>query len=113
MDLFAAPLVFIALPLLGWWLIRATRSWDRMAKVVNENGVNLGFLSIRGKSSAFLLMSDIRFVHWLLRRKYRSVDAPPVVIQALDDARRDYVLVITVMASIVLVSFAIAFSSRV
>jgi len=45
MDLFAAPLVFIALPLFGWWLIRATRSWDRMAKVVNENGVNLGFLS--------------------------------------------------------------------
>lgn len=112
MDLFTAPLVFIALPLYGWWIIRATRSWDRLAKVVNENRVNLGFLSFKGKTGAFLLMSDIRFVHWLLRRRYRNIDVPLVVIQALDDARRDYVPVTSVMALIVLAGFAIPLSGR-
>ncbi len=104
--------ILILLPILGWWLIRSTRSLDRLARVINENGVDLGFLSLNGRTSAFLLLSDVRFVLWLVRRKYQSLDAPPVVSEALDKARRDYLLVIAVMGMIVLAGFAIAMNSR-
>ena len=39
----------VLLPLFGWWLIRTTRSFDRLAAVVNENNTDLGFLSFRQK----------------------------------------------------------------
>jgi hypothetical protein len=102
----------ILLPLLGWWLIRATRSFDRLATVVNESGVDLGFLSLKGKTSALLLFSDVRFVLWLVRRKYRSIDVPAAVTQALEDARRDYFRVAAVMALIVIAGFAISLNNR-
>jgi membrane-anchored glycerophosphoryl diester phosphodiesterase (GDPDase) len=103
---------FILLLLFGWWLIRATRSLDRLATIVNENDVELGFKSIKGKTSALMLFADVRFVLWLVRRKYQSIDAPPVVTQALDDARRDYFIVTSVMALIVITGFAIALNNR-
>ena len=103
----------ILLPLFGWWLIRATRSFDRMAKVVNENGVDLGFLSLRGKTSALLLFSDVRFALWLARRKYQNLELPSAVTHALDEARRDYFLIAGVMALIVVTGFAIALGNRV
>lgn len=81
--------------------------------VVNENGVDLGFLSLQGKTSALLLFSDVRFVVWLARRKYRNLDLPPAVAHALDEARRDYFLIAAVMAMIVLTGFAIAISNRI
>ena len=81
--------ILILLPILGWQLIRSTRSLDRLARAVNENNVDLGFLSFKGKTSAFLLFSDIRFALWLARRKYQSLDLPPAVCEALDEARRD------------------------
>ena len=84
----------IALPLFGWWLIRATRSYDRLAAVVNENDVDLGFLSFRGKTNAFLLFSDIHFVLWLVRRKYEEREFPQSVGVALDEARRNYLMVL-------------------
>ncbi len=74
----------ILLPLFGWWLIRTTRSFDRLAAVVNENNVDLGFLSFRQKTNAFLLFSDVRFVLWLARREYQSLEFPTAVIQALE-----------------------------
>ena len=104
--------ILILLPLFGWWLIRSTRSLDRLARVVNENNVDLGFLSLKRKTSAFLLFSDVRFVLWLVRRKYQSLDVPSAVSQALDEARRDYFLVTSVMGVIVIVGFAIALYSR-
>ena len=63
--------ILILLPILGWWLIRSTRSLDRLATIVNENNVDLGFLSLKVRTSAFLLFSDVRFVLWLVRRKYQ------------------------------------------
>ena len=104
--------ILILLPILGWWLIRSTRSLDRLARVVNENNVDLGFLSLKGRASAFLLFSDVRFVLWLVRRKYQSLDVPPAVTEALDEARRDYFLLMSVMGLIVIVGFAIALNSR-
>ena len=98
----------VLLPLFGWWLIRATRSLDHLATVVNENGVDLGFLSLKGKTSALLLFSDIRFVIWLASRKYQGSNIPAAVTQALDEARRDYLLVTSVMALIAITGFAIA-----
>jgi len=102
----------ILLPLLGWWLIRATRSFDRMAMVVNENGIDFGFLSLKGKTSALLMFSDVRFVQWLARRKYQNLDLPSAVTRALDEARRDYFLIAAVVALIVVTGFAIALSNR-
>lgn len=103
----------ILLPLFGWWLVHNSRSLDRLAKVVNENGVDLGFLALKGKTSALLLFSDVRFVLWLVRRKYKNTALSATVTQALDDARRDYILVYTVMALIVITGFAIALINRI
>ena len=104
--------ILILLPILGWWLIRSTRSLDHLATIVNENNVDLGFLSLKGRTSAFLLFSDVRFVLWLVRRKYQNLDVPSVVGEALDEARRDYFLVMSVMGMIVILGFAIVLSSR-
>lgn len=104
--------ILILLPILGWWLIRSARSLDRLARVTNEHGVDLGFLSLNGRTSAVLLFSDVRFVLWLVRRRYQSLDAPRPVIEALDEARSYYFLVgIAVMGVIVIVGFAIALNS--
>jgi hypothetical protein len=102
----------VLLPLLGWWLIRATRSLDQLAKVVNEHKVDLGFLSLKGKTSAILLFSDVRFVLWLVRRKYQSLDVPPAVIQVLDKARHDYVMVNSAMGIIIFVGLATALNNQ-
>ena len=104
--------ILILLPILGWWLIRSTRSLDRLARVINEHGVNLGFLSLNRRTSVFLLFSDVRFVLWLVRRKYESLDAPPIVIEALDKARSDYFLGIAVMGVIIIAGFVTALNSR-
>ena len=72
--------VFLILLLLfGWWLIHSTRPLDRLATVVNESNIDLGFLSLTGKTSALMLFADVRFVLWLVRRKNQSIDLPPVV----------------------------------
>lgn len=92
--------------------MRATRSFDRIATVVNENGVDLGFLSLNGETSTLLLLSDVRFVLWLARRKYQNLELPSVVTQALDEARRDYFRIAAVMALIVVMGFAMALSNR-
>jgi len=76
--------------------------------VVNENGVDLGFLRPKGKTGALLLFSDVRFVLWLARRKYQNLDLPSTVTHVLDEARRDYFLIVVVMAIIVVTGFAIA-----
>jgi hypothetical protein len=106
-------LILLLLPLFGWWLIRNSRSSDRLAKVVNESGVDLGFLSFKGKTSALLLFSDIRFVLWLVRRKYKNIDLPADITKALDDARRDYILGCTASALIVITGFSIALINRI
>ena len=83
-----------------------------MATIVKENNVDLGFLSLKGRTSAFLLFSDVRFVLWLVNRRYQNLNVPPVVSEALDEARRNYLLVVSVMGMIVILGFAIVLSSR-
>ncbi len=79
---------------------------------VNENGVDLGFLSLKGKTSAMLWFSDVRFVQWLARRQYQNFELPSTVTRSPDEARRDYFLTAGVMALIVLTGFAPALSNR-
>jgi len=83
-----------------------------LATIVKENNVDLGFLSLKGRTSAFLLFSDVRFVLWLVNRRYQNLNVPPVVSEALDEARRNYLLVVSVMGMIVILGFAIVLSSR-
>ena len=101
----------ILLPLFGWWLIRTTRSYQRLVAVVNENGIELGFLSFRGKVNTFLLFSDVRFVLWLLRRKYQDREYSPAVSSAFDEARRSYLSVLFGFAVILWVFLAISFGA--
>lgn len=86
-----ALIIIPLIPLYGWWLYRKSRSCERLADVINEHDVNLGFLDWDGKTRAMLLFSDVRFVFWLVRKKYRDIELPPPVTEALDEARRDYV----------------------
>lgn len=103
--------LFVLLPLLGWWLIRTTRSFYRLTMVLDENDVDLGFLSFAGKTSVLLLFSDVRFLLWLARRKYQNMDFPSAVIHALDEARRNYLLIAVIAAMALITVFAKAASS--
>lgn len=112
MELLAGLSILVGLPLFGWWLIRATRSWNRLAKVMSDESTYFGFLHLKGRTSAVLLFSDVRFVFWLLRRKYRDHQSPPEVTKALEQARRDYIRVNLVMGVIVVFGFIIAVGAR-
>ncbi|MGB5470491.1 MAG: hypothetical protein WBM64_08755 [Woeseiaceae bacterium] len=101
----------VLLPLFGWWLIRTTRSYERLVTVVNDNDVDLGFLSFRGKVNTFLLFSDVTFVLWLVRRKYVDQALPPVVVEALEESRRSYLLVLFGFAAFILVVNGLQFGS--
>jgi len=85
-----AVVVLIGLPLFGWWLIRTSRSMDRLADVLNRHKVDPGFLNRGGKVKTWLLFSDLRFVAWLLKRRYRDCDFPAEVHRALEEARESY-----------------------
>lgn len=101
----------VLLPLFGWWLIRTTRSYERLVTVVNENNVDLGFLSFRGKVNTFLLFSDVNFILWLVRRKYAGRAYPSAVVEALEESRRSYLLVLVGFAAFMLIVIGLQFSS--
>lgn len=103
--------IIILLPLFGWWLIRTTRSYERLVIVVNENNVDLGFLCSKGKANVFLLFSDLTFVLWLVRRKYAEREFPESVGDALENARRSYLLVIVGFAAFLLVILGLIFGA--
>ena len=100
----------ILLPLLGLWLIRTTRSYERLAVAVNENNVDLGFLSFKGKANVFLLFSDPTFVLWLVRRKYEGREYPQPVVEALEEARRSYLMVMVGFAAFLLILVGLKFA---
>jgi len=101
----------ILLPLFGWWLIRTTRSYERLAVIVNENNIDLGFLSLKRKANVFFLFSDPNFVLWLVRRKYEERKYPQPVGDALDEARRSYLLVIVGFAAFILVIIGLKYGA--
>ena len=101
----------ILLPLFGWWLIRITRSYQRLITVVNENSIDLGFLSFKGGVNTFLLFSDVHFISWLVRRKYQDREFPVTVSSALDEARRSYLLVLVGFAAFLLLALGMKFGA--
>ena len=48
------------------------------------------------------------FVFWLLRRKYRDIELPPPVTEALDEARRAYLAGFWPNLAIIVLLFVIA-----
>jgi hypothetical protein len=106
---FFAALLVLAIPffLLGWWLMRSTQSIHRLAEVINENGVELGEMRIGRRAHGWLLFADVRFVLFLILRRYRHLELPPVVEEALDDARTDYLSNMAVFATLVVIVFGV------
>lgn len=106
---FLAALLVLALPffLLGWWLMRSTRSIDRLAAVINENDVELGEMRIGGRAQGWLLFADVRFVLMLVLRRYRRLELPPAVKEALDKARTEYLVGMAVTATLVVIVFGV------
>lgn len=102
----------ILLLLLGYWLIRVSRSISKVATVMNEHEVTFDFLGYQGRANAVLLFSDIRFVAWLIRKKYDESSLPPPVSMALNEARRSYLLIVAVFLLIVILGFSIALYNR-
>ena len=103
--------VLIVLPLVvlyAWWLYRKSRSFLRLATVINAHDVDLGFMTWNGKTHAVLLFSDVTFVFWLVRKKYRDVELPQPVLEALDEARRDYLAGLWPTAVIIGLAFVFA-----
>jgi len=82
-------------------------SYERLAVVVNENNVYLGFLRLNGKANVVVLFSDPTSVVWLLRRKYETRDFPPPVSEALDEARRSSLLVMAGFAAFILITIGL------
>jgi len=107
--IFVAMLSLVAIPflLLGWWLIRTSRSIDHLAAVINENDVDFGEFRVGRKTRAWLLFADVRFVVFLVLRRYRHLELPSVIGQALEKARADYLRIVAVFAAIGLVVFAV------
>lgn len=106
---FLAALVVFAMPffLLGWWLMRSTRSIGRLAAVINENDVELGEMRTGGRAQGWLLFADVRFVLFLVLRRYRRLELPPVVREALDKARTEYLVDTAVFATLVVIVFGV------
>lgn len=111
MDFLAllAVLLVFAIPffLLGWWLIRTSRSIDRLAAVMNENNANLGEIRIGQRTQGWLLFADVRFVLFLVRRRYRHLELPSVVSEALEKARTDYLTIVGIFTVLTVVVFAV------
>jgi hypothetical protein len=105
MENFFAFFLFLGLPLFGWWLIRTTRSIGYLATTINESNIDLGELRIGGKSRGWLLLADLRFVLFLVLKKYRHLNLPTVVEHALTKARKDYLTIVGVFTTITLVGF--------
>ena len=103
-----ALIVLPLIPLYGWWLYRQSRSLLRLETVINAHDVDLGFMTWNGKTHAVLLFSDVTFVFWLVRKKYRDIELPAPVTAALDEARRDYLAGMWPTAVIVVLAFVIA-----
>lgn len=104
---FLAALLVLSIPflLLGWWLSRSTRSIDRLAAVMNENDVELGEMRIGRRAHGWLLFADVRFVLFLILGRYRHLELPPVVEEALDKARTDYLTDVAVFGTLVVIVF--------
>ncbi len=98
----------ILLLLFGRWLIRATRSIDRVATVMDKHDVSFDFLGYQGNTKAILLFSDVRFIVWLIGKQYSNSGLPFSVSKALDEARRSYLSIVAVFSLIVFVGFLIA-----
>ncbi len=95
----------IGLPLFGWWLIKMSRTFDRAVQIAQENQIDFGLFRFRGKTNTFFLLSDMRFVWWLLSRNYRGQNYPANLVATLDESRRYYLTLGVVTAGM----FAIAF----
>lgn len=106
LAVFAIPLV-----LLGWWLKRNTRSVDRLAAVINEHGVTFGEIRIGNKAHGWLLFADVRFVFFVILRRYRDMELPEPVLDALNSARSDYLNGVAVFTTLVALASAWAFYS--
>lgn len=105
-----ALIIIPLIPLYGWWLYRQSRSLVRLVSVINAHDVDLGFMTWNGKAHEVLLFSDVTFVAWLMRRKYRDIELPAPVTEALDEARRAYLAGLWPTAVIAVLAFVIALS---
>ena len=103
-----ALIIILLIPLYGWWLYRQERRLRRLVTVINTHDIDLGFMTWNGKTNEVLLFSDVRFVFWLLRRKYRDIELPPPVTEALDEARRAYLAGFWPNLAIIVLLFVIA-----
>lgn len=77
------------------------RSFDRVATVMREYDVRFDFLGYQGSPKTVLLFSDVRFIVWLMRKRYRKSGLPLAVGKVLDEARRTYILMVAVSSIIV------------
>jgi hypothetical protein len=93
--------------LLGWWLIRTSRSIDRLAVVVNDHNIDLGQIRMGQNTYAWLLLADVRFVLLLVFKRYHLLNLPAVVVQALDNARKDYLTMVGAFATIAILVFVV------
>ena len=106
-------IVFLfALPLFGWWLVRTTRSFDQLAKVLNTHDTNLGFIGSSGHMSSFVLFSNVTFVWWLIRRGYETISVSTDVHSALAVARKSYLSMVVGMVVLLASASLTIFSSN-
>lgn len=107
---FLAMLIVLSIPfwVLGRWLVRNSRSMGDLAKTLDEHAVDLGQFRVRRRASAWWLFADVRFVVFLVLGRYRRMELPPAVRQALESGRADYLRGLGVFTTIVLVGFVAA-----
>ena len=111
---FLAVLLILAIPflLLGWWLVRWTRYVDHLAKVMDANNAELGQLRLGHRTHGWMLFADVRFVLFLVLRRYRHLELPPVVEEALETARTDYLTGVAAFTTLVVVAFGFVIYSE-
>ena len=97
--------ILIGLPILGWCLIKMARNFDQVVRIAHEIDVDFEFLKIQGTTNTLLLMSDVRFMKWLVYRRYRTKDYPKELLESLERARRSYLHMGIVFVAIFFVAF--------
>lgn len=107
---FLAMLFVVSIPFwaLGWWLMRNSRSVDDLVKTLDDHGIDSGDLPVGRGTSAWWLLANPLFVVFLVRGRYRRMELPPDVLQALEIARADYLRGLGVFTAIILIGFAVS-----
>ena len=113
--IFFAVLLVFAVPffLLAWWLKRSNRSLSHLVDVVNEYDVDLGEIRIGGQAQEWLMFADVRFVLFLVLGRYRDLELPLVVKEALDQARKDYLTSMAVSTTLIVIVFGVVLYDRI